>query len=184
MSGVAGFPFPSFGKRLRRLRRAMGVKQLAVAHDLGVDQATVSRWEAARHTPDPELQQKAFESLSRYRTNDAALRRLVENSRDCVHLIDDATHVCLAYSQTRARDWQASQRDLLGVALWPFATAEIRQAEMDLADSDWWSVHTPAPRSFRTSEAVHDMIRISAGVIMWERLYLADGTPARLVSGV
>jgi hypothetical protein len=41
----------------------------------------------------------------------------------------------------------------------------------------------PAPRIFQTSER-RDAIRISAGGIMWERLYLSDGTPVRLVTGV
>ena len=73
--------------------------------------------------------------------------------------------------------------ELVGVSLWQFATDEIRRAEADLADSDWWSVQMPAPRIFQTSER-RDAIRISAGGIMWERLYLSDGTPVRLVTGV
>jgi len=151
---------------------------------LGVDQATISRWENASQTPDAKLQLRALDALSTSRTDDAALRRLVETSADCVHLVEEATHICLAYSRSRARDWCASRRDLLGVSLWQFATDEIRQAEADLGKTDWWSVHMPAPKSFLTSESVHEQIRISAGGIRWERLYLAAGTPVRLVSGV
>ena len=71
----------------------------------------------------------------------------------------------------------------MGVSLWQFATDEIRRAETELKDEGWWDQHTPNPKAFLTSEAVHDRIRISAGEIVWERLYLADGTPVRLVSG-
>lgn len=176
-------PFPSFGHRLRRQRRALGLKQLALAQELGVDQTSVSRWESGHHTPEPDVQQRVFKALAQSRTDDAALRRLVEHSNDCVHLVEDTSHICLAYSRTRARDWRTSQKSMLGVSLWQFATDEIRIAEAGLADSDWWSVQMPEPRIFRTSEATHDAIRISAGGIRWERLYLADGTPARLVTG-
>lgn len=175
--------FPCFGPRLRRQRRALGLKQLVVADGMGVDQATVSKWEAEHHTPDPDIQQAVFKFLAQNRTDDAALRRLVERSQDCIHLVEDVSHICLAYSKARAKDWMASPKALLGVSLWQFATDEIRMAEAQLAESDWWSSQTPAPRLFQTSEAIHEQgIRISAGGILWERLYLADGTPVRLVT--
>lgn len=177
------FPLPVFGLRLRRLRRAKGVKQLALAQALGLDQATISRWESGHQRPAWEVQRQALAMLAIARTHDAALRRLVETSTACVHLVDEASHICLAYSRTRANDWRTSQLDLRGVSLWQFATDEIRQAEAELADTDWWSSPTPAPKQFRTSEKVFDEITISAGGILWERVYLADGTPARLVTG-
>lgn len=176
-------PFPCFSQRLYRLRRAMGVKQLAVAQELGVDQATISRWEAGQQAPSVEAQQRVLSMLSASGSDDTGLRRLVENAANYVHLVDEATHVCLAYSRSRARDWQTSQQALLGVSLWQFATDEIRQAEADLAKGDWWSARLPVPKSFQTSGRVHDEITISAGGILWERLYLADGTPVRLVTG-
>lgn len=119
---------PAFGARLRRQRRALGVKQSALAHDLGLDQATVSRWEAERVLPDGAQQARAFELLSAARCDNGALRRLVETSSTAVHLVEEATHICLAYSKARAMDWQTSQRAMLGVSLWKFATDEIRQA--------------------------------------------------------
>lgn len=162
----------------------MGVKQLALAHTMGVDQASISRWEASHQTPSAETQQKALAALATSSTDDVALRRLVENSADCVHLVDEATHVCLAYSRRRAKDWRNSQRALLGVSLWQFATEEIQQAEAELVETDWWSSQSPTPKCFVTSEKVFDEIVISAGGILWERLYLSDGTPVRLVTGV
>lgn len=176
-------PFPFFAQRLRRLRRTTGVKQSALAQELRVDQTTVSRWEAGHQTPSAGMQQKAPEALAVSRTDDAALRRLVENAGNYVHLVEETTHVCLACSHKRAGDWRTSQRALPGVSLWQFATDEIRQAEAEPGDSNWWSVRIPTPKSFRTSRRVHDEITISAGGILWERLYLSDGTPVRLVTG-
>ena len=177
-------PLPVFGRRLRRLRRAMGVKQVALAHYLGFDQASISRWEANLQTPSAEIQQMALATLATSKTDDTALRRLIENSTDCVHLVDEATHVCLAYSRKRAEEWQNSQRALLGVSLWQFATDEIRLAEAELAETDWWSSQMPTSKCFATSGKVLDEIVISAGRVLWERLYLSDGTPVRLVTAI
>ncbi len=150
---------------------------------LQVDQATISRWENGTHIPDPAMQQSVFSALDPVREDDAALKRLVVHSAECLHLVEEISHRCLAYSAARARDWKTSQSALLGVSLWQFATDEIRSAEADLEQDGWWDLHSPTPKSFVTSEAVHDLIRISAGQITWERLYLSDGTPVRLVSG-
>ena len=174
---------PAFGPRLRRQRRALGIKQTELAQDLGLDQTTISRWEAGHIVPDKDIQLRTFSLLSRGRRDNGALRRLIETSATPVHLVDETSHICLAYSKSRAKDWQTSQRQMLGVSLWQFATDEIRQAEGELADSDWWSAHTPAPKRFCTSAAYYpNGIHISAGGILWERLYLADGTPVRLVN--
>lgn len=177
-------PLPSFGKRLRQQRRVLGIKQLVIAQEMGVDQATVSRWENSQQTPETDTQKAVLALLTQSRTDDGALRRLVENSNDCLHLVEEASHICLAYSRSRAQDWLVSQKAMIGVSLWQFSTDEIRKAEAELADSDWWSVQKPKAKLFCTSEAIHNEIRISAGGILWERLYLADGTPVRLVSGV
>lgn len=177
-------PLPAFGQRLRLQRRVQGVKQLVIAQELGVDQATVSRWETGQQTPEFEVQNAVLTLLAQPRADDRALRRLVENSNDCLHLVEEANHICLAYSRSRAQDWLVSQRAMIGVSLWQFSTDEIRKAESELADSDWWSVQEPQAKLFCTSEATHNKIRISAGGILWERLYLADGTPVRLVSGM
>lgn len=175
--------YPGFGKRLKRLRRSVGYKQAYLAELLEVDQATISRWERGGQTPLPDTQQAVFAALGPRRSDDNALRRLVLNSSDCLHLVEEASHKCLAYSASRARDWKTSQNALLGVSLWQFATEEIQKAEAELEVEGWWDKHTPAPKAFQTSEAIHDRIRISAGEIFWERLYLSDGTPVRLVSG-
>lgn len=72
--------FPAFGRRLKRLRRATGMKQAALAHVMRVDQASVSRWENGVQTPSPEQQAAVFAALSDHRADDAALKRLVGSS--------------------------------------------------------------------------------------------------------
>lgn len=171
---------PAFGPRLRKMRRAAGVKQSALSHALGVDQSSVSRWEAGSQLPDDRLQRRAFELLSEHRTDDFALRRLVETSTLSLYLVEDATHECLAYSSRRAAEWEISERSLNGTHLWRFATEEIQSAEATLEQSGWWSSRLPEPRCLRTSARRYDELTILAGYIRWERMYLNDGTPVRL----
>lgn len=161
----------------------MGVKQAALAEMMAVDQATVSRWENGAQLPGRPVQEAVLNTLGAQRTDDRALRRLVETSTDAVHLVEEASHICLAYSKNRAMEWKQWPGSLIGTSLWRFATDEIRQAEYELTDEGWWDAHLPEPKRFRTSAAYHDEITIRAGAILWERLYLADGTPVRLVSG-
>lgn len=175
---------PVFGARLKRVRTALRLKQSGLAELMDVDQTTVSRWESGVQSPDADIQARVFETLLPYRSDDSALRRLVETSAECIHLVDEATHVCLAYSPSRAKDWGVGQHDMLGVSLWQFATEEIQQAEQELESSDWWASVSPQPKLFTTSQADEHDIRISKGQILWERVYLSDGTPARLVSGI
>ena len=178
------FPLPSFAKRLKRQRIAIGLKQDALALALGVSQTTVSRWESGANVPEESVQQRTLQCVASTKTDDTALKRLVENAALCVHLVDEANHTCLAYSRHRAEDWGATERQLLGVSLWQFATEEIRLAESELADHGWWDNVIPEPKTVVTSQAIFPELRISAGGMLWERIYLSDGTPARLVTQI
>ncbi|MBO6676200.1 MAG: helix-turn-helix transcriptional regulator [Rhizobiales bacterium] len=162
----------------------MGLKQEALATALDVSQTSISRWESGAHVPETQIQHDALACLASARTNDAALKRLVESASLCVHLVDEASHVCLAYSKRRAKDWNSTDRGLLGMSLWRFATEEIRLAESQLEDHGWWNDVVPMPKTVMTSEAVFPEIKISEGGMLWERIYLADGTPARLVTAI
>jgi transcriptional regulator with XRE-family HTH domain len=44
--------------QLRRFRRLRAIKQVALAEMLGVDQATISRWESGRQIPDLGIQRR------------------------------------------------------------------------------------------------------------------------------
>lgn len=176
---------PAFGPRLRQMRRAAGVKQSTLSNELNIDQSTLSRWEAGIQSPEEHIQQEAFSLLANDKPNDFALRRLVESSNSLLHLIEDTTHICLAFSNQRAKEWGNQDSNLLiGKSLWRFATHEIQTAEGSLATSDWWSTRSPPPQTFRTSKKIHNELVINEGQIVWERMYLSDGTPVRLCTSL
>jgi transcriptional regulator with XRE-family HTH domain len=171
------------GAALRRMRGLRRIKQSHVGEMLGVSQTTVSRWESGAARPD-EAQAAALRRLLSAPLapgHDAALRRLVETSSAPVHLICDLTHRLLAASPARAVEWRASASDFLGRPLFPYASPEIREHEARLEALGWYDL--PEPRIvFDTGPNADPVMRILPGRMMWERVVLADGSVARLVT--
>ncbi|WP_394791959.1 helix-turn-helix domain-containing protein [Rhodoferax sp.] len=173
-------PLPSFGKRLRRLRRVKGLKQEAIAALAGVNQATVSRWEAGGIAPSPATMQRLLQALTSAPAQDAALQRLVQHCSQPAHLVTDIDHRLLAASLPRQQIWGVPASDLLHTSLWKFATEDIAQAEAQLGASGWWEQESPAPVLVRLRRPHTEGLRIAAGSMLWERVWLANGLPARL----
>ena len=174
-------PLPHFGPRLRRLRRLRGLKQGVLAEWAGVAQTTVSRWEAGELEPQPAVAEKLLVQLAASVNGraDAPLRRLVETSPLPVHLIADTDHRLLAASPLREREWGQAAAGLVGCSLWCHATEGIQAAEAALHPLGWWQDPLPAPVELHTGSGDAGL-RIRAGLMVWERLYLGDGTPVRL----
>ena len=171
---------PAFGARLRNLRRARSLKQSALAEMIGVEQSTVSRWESGTLTPSSEMQEQVFQSLFDCKVDEFALKLLVESSTLATHLIDEASHVCLAFSKPRGLEWRKDPQTLLGKTLWPYASEEIQLAEEELGKIGWWDTYQPEPFKIRTAPSDNPEMRIWAGYLTYERMYLANGTPVRL----
>lgn len=174
-----------FGRALKRWRHLRGVKQGHAAEILLVTQPTISRWERGHHRPTEAEAQRLSHLLEAPldSAGDAALRRLVENSRLSVHLICDLTHRLLAASQPRCRSWRRTADELRGASLWCFATDEIRAAEAGLANIGWHDEATPS-FTFWTGPNDSKVVPIEPGPLIWERIQLSDGTLARLVTSL
>lgn len=156
------------------------MKQDHLAAIAGVCQTTVSRWEAGTVAPDPAVADRLLRSIGPAAQGDAALRRLVGSSRSIVHLITDIDHRLLAASPAREAAWGAAASDFAGESLWRFATPAIVEAERGLVDLGWWDTSSPPAVRVETGAGGAPWFRIDPGVMLWERVWLADGTPARL----
>jgi transcriptional regulator with XRE-family HTH domain len=171
---------PEFARRLRAVRRARGMKQSHVADLASVCQSTVCRWERGVIEPEASLADQVLRALCRAPPEDSAVRRLIENCRLPVHLVTDADHRLLAASPSRLAEWGVSSGQLMGQSLWRFATPEIVEAESSLGRLGWWEEWVPAPVQVCTRAGGTEELRIAAGLMVWERLWLSDGTAARL----
>lgn len=173
------------GRWLRRMRLLRQMKQSHLAELMGVDQATVSRWErgilvladhqwlAAR-----QLLTGPFDS-----SRDAALKRLVESSLHKVHLVCDQTHRLLAASRPRQAEWRAGVSAFLGRSLLVYASPEILAADAALDELGWHDGQMSSLEVATGSNSDPD-IPILPGRMLWERIVLSDGSPARLVTTI
>ncbi|MBY6261280.1 XRE family transcriptional regulator [Azospirillum sp. 412522] len=173
----------AFGRILRRLRVLRGMKQAHLAELLGVAQATVSRWERGELPIPPDRIAAAERLLATppVPSQDAALRRLVETSALKVHLICDRTHRLLAASPARRGEWRGDPADFLGRSLLVYASPAILAAE-DGLDALGWHEDRCASLAIDTGSNGDTLLPIRPGRALWERLPLADGSPARLVT--
>lgn len=176
---------PHLGARLRRLRRIRGLKQCVVAELAGVTQSTISRWEKGELQPDVILARRVLLKLAGggSQLSDGRLRDVVESSPLRIHMIRDIDHRLLAASRSREREWGQSAAELLGESLWRYATQPIRAAETALENAGWWNESVTVPVTVNIG-AGHAGLNIEPGLMVWERLHLADGTPVRLCTNV
>jgi len=172
----------ALGPALRRWRTLNRIKQEALASDLGVSQATLSRWENRSRIPEVREARRIATLLEARPTSasDRALAELVQQSATPVHLICDLTHQLIAVSATRAHGWTIGAGELIGSSLWRFATDGIRRGEAELGDHGWFEPFandvTVTTERMRFPELI-----IPSGPIRYTRVALSDGRLARLV---
>jgi transcriptional regulator with XRE-family HTH domain len=175
------------GRALRRMRLLRQMKQSHLAELMGVDQATVSRWERGILAMSEAQRTAAHRLLAGPgpfgSTQDAALRRLVESSTHKVHLVCDQTHCLLAASPARQAEWRIDLSELLGKSLLVYASPEILAADAALDDLGW---HEGRLCSLEVDTGPNSSaeLAILPGRTLWERVLLGDGTAGRLVTTI
>jgi hypothetical protein len=112
---------------------------------------------------------------------DAALKRLIESSSLRVHLVCDRTHRLLAASPSRQSEWRVNAGALKGQSLLGFASPEILAAEARL-DALGWFEGAIISLTVTTGSNANDLVRITPGQFMWERITFSDGSCGRLVT--
>lgn len=176
-------PPAGLGTALRRWRLLHRVKQDHAARLFGVAQSTVSRWESGVQAMSAQ-EQARLEQLLGARLDsaaDQALARLVQGSRQAVHLVCDLSHRLLACSPARASEFAIPLSQLMGRSLWRFSSEAIMQRETTLQGLGWREQLAPPALEFDTGTNRSRLVPISAGRCRWTRLILADGSAARLV---
>lgn len=171
------------GKIVRQLRVQRGMKQSYLAELMGVDQATISRWERGDLVlRDTELRRiQALLRVPPDPAEDVALKRLIEGSARKVHLICDRTHRLLAASPARQTEWREPAANYVGSSLFAFASLEIIAAEDRLVELGWHAGETTS-LEIATGPNRDPDFRILPGRVLWERIHLSDGSPARIVT--
>jgi len=175
----------SLGIALRQMRLLRGIKQTHFAQLMGVNQATVSRWERGQLALSAAQRAAAHRLLAAAQdaSQDAALKRLVESSTRKVHLICDRTHRLLAASPSRQAEWRADAAEFMGRSLIGYASEEILAAEATL-DGLGWHAGELSSLEIATGANADPVIPIVSGRVLWERIALADGRAGRIVTTI
>lgn len=173
------------GRSLRLWRSLRRLKQGAVAEMMGVSQTTVSRWEGGQAAPSLQEQQ-ALRALMAARLDSAAdfaLGRLVRMAHTPMHLVCDFSHRLLALSRPRELHCRVPGAQLMGSALWRYATPQIVEHEARL-DALGWYEPGPAAVEFDTQASNDPVMPIERSRMRWVRMQLSDGSFVRLTENV
>jgi DNA-binding XRE family transcriptional regulator len=118
-----------WGAQLRRFRRLHALKQAALAAILGIDQATISRWECGVTTPDLANQCRLRELLRRVSVKDAWLKHAVVSAVGQV-VLSTPSRVIVAASPSYHAAHGMPFGALVGQSSDPTHTAESKEL--------WW----------------------------------------------
>lgn len=161
------------------------MKQSHAADHLGIGQPLVSRIERGEVAPGRRLRARMLDLVTARLdpARDAGLRRLIDHAGAPVHLICDVTHRLLAASPAREQEWQRGFDDLRGCSLWGHASAEILATEARLVDLGWGEIDGAHTLTFVTGPNRSKVLCIVVDTLTWDRVVLADGSAARIVTG-
>jgi len=113
---------------IRHIRESLGFTQQEFAASLGISQATVSRWEAGRVSPDIEMRRRIHDLARKDRGMvDAPLFALIRRSPSYMALLDMDMRV-MALSDTAAALHRLSAREACGVNYRPFFSEDLEEA--------------------------------------------------------
>lgn len=119
-----------WGPQIRRFRRLRAIKQNALAEQLGVDQATVSRWESGRQVPDLGMQRRLRALMRGAEPRDEVLLKHWIDTALGYTMLTDAERVILAASPSFCVLHEMAPTEVIGMSAVPIFTEELERL--------WW----------------------------------------------
>src|SRR5690606_31241240 len=113
-----------WGPQIRRFRRLRAIKQNALAEQLGVDQATVSRWESGRQMPDLGMQRRLRALMRGAEPRDEVLLKHWIDTALGYTMLTDAQRIIVAASPSFCVLHEVAPADIVGVSALPIFTNE------------------------------------------------------------
>lgn len=119
-----------WGPQIRRFRRLRAIKQNALAEQLGVDQATVSRWESGRQVPDLGMQRRLRALMRGAEPRDEVLLKHWIDTALGYTMLTDAQRTILAASPSFCVLHEVAAPEIVGMSAVPTFTDELERS--------WW----------------------------------------------
>lgn len=127
---------------IRHIRESLGFTQQEFAASLGISQATVSRWEAGRVSPDTEMRRRIHDLARKDRGMvDAPLFALVRRSPGNMALLDMDMRI-MALSDSAAAAHRLSPREACGVNYRPFFSEDLEEVYNQALGSGFFTGNT------------------------------------------
>jgi transcriptional regulator with XRE-family HTH domain len=167
--------------QLRRFRRLRALKQTALAEMLGVDQATVSRWESGRQNPDLGTQRRLRSLMQATGPHQDVLLKHWINSAVGYTSLSDENRVVIAASPSFCEYQRIDASEIVGMSLIPAFTEELESLwgiaiEHGFLEGDIASVTT-----ISRAHLLSGRERNIGTIAVWTPVPLADGRYLRRV---
>lgn len=172
---MSGSGLEDWGAQLRRFRRLRALKQSALAEMVGVDQATVSRWESGRQSPDLGTQQRLRDLMRRIEPHqEVLLKHWIDTSVGYTVLCDE-NRIIRAASPSYCSIHGVSPSDVLGRSSLPVFTAELERALWQAMDQGFFEGEVASVRVVGRWNTHSGRQRGVGGIAVWTPVPLADG---------
>ena len=173
-----------WGPQLRRLRRLRALKQAALAELLGVDQATVSRWESGRQIPDLGMQRRLRDMMRRTEPREEALLKHCINASVGYTLLCDEQRTIRAASPSFCEIHGVAPSDIIGMSSLPAFTAELEQMLWIAIENGFFEGEVASVRVVSRFHSLSGDWRDLGGIVCWTPVPLSDGRVLRRVDRI
>ena len=164
-----------WGAQLRRFRRLRALKQTALAEMIGVDQATVSRWESGRQSPDLRTQRRLRDLVRRIEPHqEVLLKHWIDTSVGYTVLCDE-NRIIRAASASYCSIHGVSPSDVLGRSSLPVFTADLERALWQAVDRGFFEGEVASVTVVGRWNTLSGRQREVGGIAVWTPVPLADG---------
>jgi len=160
------------------------LKQTAFAELIGVDQATISRWESGRQSPDLAMQQRLRDLMRRIDPGEEVLLRHWINASVGYTVLCDEDRVIRAASPSYCSIHGVSATEVLGRSTIPTFTAELERALWLAVDRGFFEGEVASATVVARTNALSGKPRDIAGISVWTPVPLTDGRVLRRVDRI
>lgn len=181
---ISGDGAEDWGAQLRRFRRSRALKQSALAEMIGVDQATVSRWETGRQSPDLGMQRRLRGLMRRMEPREEALLKHWINASVGYTVLCDQDRIVRAASPSYCKIHGVSAAAVLGASTVPVFTAELERALWQTVDEGFFEGDVASVTVVSRVNALSGRDRGVAGISVWTPVPLSDGQILRRVDRI
>ena len=173
-----------WGPPLRRLRRLRALKQSAFAELLGVDQATVSRWESGRQIPDLGMQRRLRDLMRRAEPNEEVLLKHCINASIGYTMLCDEDRIIRAASPSFCQIHSVTETDIVGMSTMGAFSAELERMLWIAVEHGFFEGEVASVRVVSRFHSLSGTWRNAGGIVCWTPVPLADGHILRRVDRI